>query len=189
MNALAPLRRDPLRTAFIALALVYALLAGLKTVADYDLGWQLATGRYILEHHSIPSTDVLSSTARGNEWIYPPGSGILLYAIHHHLGGWSALSWLNALACLATIALLVFSGGRLTALLALLAVPAISYRTEPRSELFTTVLFAAFFGILWRHHRGDRARLWLLPLLMALWVNLHTGFAAGLALIAGYAAL
>ena len=181
-------RRDLIRIALIALALVYALLAGLKTVADFDLGWQLATGRYIVEHHSIPSTDVLSSTARGNEWIYPPGSGVILYAVSH-FGGWTALSWLNALACMAVVALLIFNGGTLTAVLAILAVPAIDYRTEPRSEMFTTVLFAAFLSLLWRHHRGQRARLWLLPILMALWVNLHTGFAAGLALVAGYALL
>jgi tetratricopeptide (TPR) repeat protein len=202
--------RDPIRASLIALALLYALLAGLKTVADPDLGWQLATGRYIVEHHAISSTDVLSYTARGNEWIYPPFSGVILYALAH-LGGWAALSWLNALACMAVVALLVAPGGRLAALLAILAVPAIDYRTAPRSELFTTVLFAAFFGVLWQHYRQGTAsvhpevrravpkssdisgasapeatRLWLLPVLMLLWVNLHTGFAAGLALLAGY---
>jgi len=182
------IRRDPIRAALIALALLYALLAGLKTVADFDLGWQLATGRYILQHHTIPSTDVLSSTAQGNEWIYPPGSGVILYIVAR-LGGWSALSWLNAVACMAAIALLATTGGRLTALLAILAVPAIDYRTEPRSEMFTTVLFAAFLGLLWRHYRGERAPLWLLPIFMVFWVNLHTGFAAGLALLAGYVLL
>jgi len=188
MDALAPLRRDPLRAALIALALVYALLAGLKTVADPDLGWQLATGRYIVQNHTIPSTDVLSSTARGKEWIYPPVSGVILYEVWRH-GGWAALSWLNALACAAVVAMLALAGGRLAALLALVAVPAMSFGTEPRSELFTTLIFAASFGILWRHYRGKRALLWLLPVLMALWVNLHTGFAAGFALLAGYVAL
>ncbi|HKO05918.1 MAG TPA: hypothetical protein VJW51_14265, partial [Candidatus Acidoferrales bacterium] len=188
MDNFPPLRRDPIRAALIGLALLYALLAGLKTVADPDLGWQLATGRYIVAHHSIPSTDVLSHTARGIEWIYPPFSGVILYIVAT-LGGWDALSWLNALACMATVALLVLRGGRLTALLAILAVPAIDFRTEPRSEMFTTVLFAAFLGLLWRHYRGERTRLWLLPLLMVLWVNLHTGFAAGLALVGGYVLL
>jgi tetratricopeptide (TPR) repeat protein len=177
--------RDPLRAALIALALLYAFLAGLKTVADPDLGWQLATGRYIIQHHSIPSTDVLSYTARTSEWIYPPFSGVILYALFA-VGGWTALSWLNALACMATVALLALQGGRLTALLALLAVPAIGYGTEARSEVFTTLLFTASFVLLWRHFREERAPLWLLPALMALWVNFHTGFAAGLALLAGY---
>src|SRR5208282_1070217 len=171
METSPQLRRDPIRAALIALALLYALLAGLKTVADLDLGWQLATGRWIVTHHSIPSTDVLSNTARGNEWIYPPFSSVILCAVAR-LGGWAALSWLNALASLAAVALLVLRGGRITALLAILAVPAIAFLTEPRSEMFTTVLFAALFGLLWRHYLGESAHLWLLPVLMALWVNL-----------------
>ena len=44
-------------------ALGYALLAGLRTVTDWDLGWQLATGRWVVQHHHIPSTDVFSYTA------------------------------------------------------------------------------------------------------------------------------
>ncbi|HXZ19123.1 MAG TPA: hypothetical protein VEG63_04185, partial [Candidatus Acidoferrales bacterium] len=139
-------------------------------------------------HHSIPSTDVLSTTAHGNEWIYPPGSGLLLYGIWH-LGGWAALSWLNALASLATVAMLVLGRGRLAALLAVIAVPAIAYGTEARSEVFTTLFFTASFSILWRHFRGERAPLWLLPVFMVFWVNCHTGFAAGIALLAAYVLL
>jgi hypothetical protein len=48
-----------------AVALVYALLAGLKTIAEFDLGWQMATGRWIAQHHQIPSTEVFSYTAAG----------------------------------------------------------------------------------------------------------------------------
>ena len=179
---------DWIRSALIALALAYAFLAGFKTVADYDVGWQLATGRYIVEHHTVPSTDVLSYTARGTEWIYPQLSAVILYWLTQ-LGGWSALSWLNALACAGVIALLVFPAGRLAALLALLAVPVLSYATEPRSEVFTTLIFAASFSLLWRHYRGERVHLWVLPMLFALWANFHTGFASGIALLAGYVLL
>jgi len=34
------------RFGLIGLALLYALAAGLRTVGDFDLGWQLATGRW-----------------------------------------------------------------------------------------------------------------------------------------------
>jgi tetratricopeptide (TPR) repeat protein len=75
------------------------------------------------------------------------------------------------------------------AALAVIAAPLIANRTQPRAEMFTTILFAAFLALLWRQHRGERVRLWLLPLLMVLWVNLHPGFVAGLALCAGYVML
>ncbi len=178
-------KSDWVRVCLIAIALIYAFFAGLKTVADFDLGWQIATGRYIVQHMAIPSTEVFSYTARGNPWIYPPFSGLIFYLLFH-AGGFAALSILSALACLATVALIAFQRSRFAAALAIVAVPAIAFRTVPRAEMFTTVIFAAFALLLWRHYDGGRARLWLLPLLMVAWVNLHTGFAAGVALIAAY---
>ena len=172
----------------MALALFYAILAGLRTVADFDLGWQLATGRYVIQHQQIPYTDVFSYTIRGKEWIYPPFSGVLLYAFYF-LGGFAALSWLSAAACTATTALLLRRNSALTAALAVVAVPAISIATTPRAELFTTVLFAAFIAILWRQFQGEQAPLWLLPPLMLAWVNLHLGFIAGLAMMGAYVML
>jgi tetratricopeptide (TPR) repeat protein len=175
-------RPDWLRIGLIVLALAYALLAGLHTVTDLDLGWQLATGRYLIQHHQIPRVELFSYTAQGKEWIYPPFSGVIFYLLYL-LGGYSALSWLSAIACAATIAFLVASGGRFVAALAIVAVPAIAYRTVPRADLFTTVLFAVVLSIIWRNYRGKPAPLWLLPVLFLLWANLHLGFISGLALL------
>jgi Tfp pilus assembly protein PilF len=168
-----------------AIALMYALLAGLRTVSDFDLGWQLATGRWLAQHHHISSTDVFSYTAQGELWIYPVGSGLLLYAAYL-LGGYALLSWLGALACVATVALLLRRSSAASAGIAILAVPLIAWRTAPRADMFTVVLFAAVLSLLWENYQTGRARLWLLPLLMLAWVNLHFGFAAGLALIVAY---
>ena len=181
----SPTSTDWFRISLVAIALAYAFLAGLRTVADFDLGWQLATGRYILQHHLIPSTEVFSYTAHGNPWLYPPFSGVIFYLLYL-AGGYTALSWLSALACCATVAILAGQRTRTSAALAIVAVPAIAFRTVPRAELFTTILFAAFAATLWNHYQGHKARLFLLPLLMLAWVNLHTGFIAGLALVAAY---
>jgi len=175
--------------ALMALVLLYGTLAGLRTVIDPDTGWQLASGRYIVQHHRIPSTDVLSYTARDREWVYPPLAELVLYGLYA-LGGFAALSWLNSAACVATVAIALSAETSLAAiLLAILAIPRIAYRTTPRADLFTTLLFAALLATLWRHFRGRYAPLWLIPLLMLIWVNAHPGFVAGLALLAGYAAL
>src|SRR2546421_8478780 len=77
---------SPIVWTLAALALLYALLAGLHTVQDFDLGWQLASGRWILQHHQIPSEDVFSYTARGQQWIYPVLSEVWLYIVYL-LGG------------------------------------------------------------------------------------------------------
>lgn len=185
MQQSSPSRSDWLRTALVAIALLYAIFAGLRQVNETDLGWQMATGRYIVQHHQIPSTTLFTYTVPTSPWIYPPFSGVFFYLLYS-IGGYAAISWLSALACAAAIALSVGRGGRLTAALAILAVPAIAFRTVPRADLFTTVLFAAVFSLLWRYYQGDTVRLWLLPPLMLLWVNLHHGFVAGLALMGAY---
>jgi hypothetical protein len=183
MKSQPPNARDWVYVVLVAIALLYAFFAGLRTVSDFDLGWQLATGRYILQHHSIPSTEVFSYTAQGAPWLYPPFSGVIFYLLYL-FKGYAALSWLGALACVATVALIAGQGIRVSAALAIIAVPAIAFRTTPRAELFSTVIFAAFLIVLWRHYDVRKTHLWLLPLLMIAWVNSHTGFVAGLALIA-----
>ena len=167
-----------------AIALIYAFLAGLRTIKDYDLGWQMATGRWVVQHHHAPPVEAFSYIAQGN-WIYPVGAGLFFYGAYL-LGGFALISWIGAAASCGTVALLLRRGSAATAALAILAVPLIAWRTAPRADLFTMVLFAAFLSLLWENYQTGRARLWLLPLLMVAWVNLHLGFSAGLGLIAMY---
>jgi tetratricopeptide (TPR) repeat protein len=174
--------------ALAAIALIYATFAGFRTVWDPDLGWQMATGRWVAQRHHIPSNDVFSYTASGQPWIYPLGSELIFYAVYR-TGGFALLSWLGAVACAGTVALLLRRGTALAAGIAILAIPLIADRTTPRAEMFTIVLFAAYLSILWQNYRSSDARLWLLPVLMVAWVNLHLGFIAGLTLIAGFIGL
>ena len=92
--------RDWLTVVLFAFALAYAALAGLRTVTEYDLGWQMATGRWIVQHHQIPSTDVFSYTAQGQPWIYPVGAGLLFYTLFL-VGSYTLLSWSGVAACVA----------------------------------------------------------------------------------------
>lgn len=171
-----------------ALALIYAFAAGLHTVARADLGWQLATGRWIAHNFQIPSTDVFSHTAFGREWIYPPLSSLILYGIQR-LGGFAALSVLGALTAVLTLVILLRRATVFSIVLAIVAVPIVAARTAPRAEMFTLPLFAAFVVILWQQHRQGHESLSLLPLLMLAWVNLHPGFIAGLAMVLAYPVL
>jgi tetratricopeptide (TPR) repeat protein len=181
----SPAQRDWLRLSLIALALVYALFAGLRQVNETDLGWQMATGRYILQHRHFPSTTLFTYTVPNSPWLYPPFSGMFFYIVFL-TGGYTAISWFSALATAAASGFAMWRGGRLTAALAVIAVPALAFRTVPRADLFTTVLFALVFSLVWQLYQGAKIRLWLFPPLMAVWVNLHPGFVAGLALMGAY---
>jgi len=174
--------------ALLGAALIYSFLAALRTIYDIDLGWQLATGRWIVQHHRVPSVDVLSYTAQGRPWIYPALSGVLLYWIYL-LGGYAGLSWLTAVASATTTFFLTRERNVATLVLAIIAVPVVVLRLTPRADLFSTVLFAVVLSMLWRYYRSGQGRLWLLPLILMLWVNLHWGFVTGLGLCGAYVML
>lgn len=170
-------------------AVLYAALACLHTVGDFDIGWQLATGRYQVQHRTLPSVEVLSYTAAGTPWHYPPFSATILYAIFRAFG-YPGLTWLCVFAAVLLTAYVLrraVPGQNLAvAALLLLAVPSLSYRLAPRADLFTMLFFAVILAELWRFHREQPARLWLIPVVMFLWVNLHPGFISGLSLLAAY---
>jgi hypothetical protein len=188
MKFLSARRYRVLIWALFALVLVYAFVAGLRTVSDFDVGWLLATGRYLVSHRQVPRTDVLSYTAYGVPWIYPPFGGASFY-LAYALGGFAALSWIGALASAAVVAIAVGRPRPLTCGLAILAVPSIAFRTAPRADLFTTLFFASFLALLVKYRRDGEAGLWLLPLVMLVWVNVHSGFSAGVALLGVYVAI
>ncbi|HUO61417.1 MAG TPA: hypothetical protein VMU24_12165 [Candidatus Acidoferrales bacterium] len=177
-----------LQFALAALVVVYAFLSCLHTIADFDTGWQLATGRYCLQHHAVPATDVLSYTTQGVGWLYPAFAGSLLYIVFHTMG-YAGLSWFCAFAGLLLAMYLLWRSRAhvgVSSVLLFLAVPSLAFRITPRADLFSTVLFAILLLELWRFHRGESAQLWSVPVVMFLWANLHPGFIAGLGLIAAY---
>src|SRR6516164_9778376 len=104
-NSTSPLERR-LFLVLAAITLIYAFCAGLRKVSDFDLGWQLATGRWVIQHHHIPSADVFSYTSQGEFWIYPVGAGLVLYGAYL-LGGYGLISWIGAAACVGTVVLLL----------------------------------------------------------------------------------
>ena len=179
---------DVLFLALAAIAVLYAFMSGLRTVSDFDIGWQLASGRWVAQHHQVFSTEIFSFTAFGQPWIYPVLSCLLFYAAYL-LGGYALLSILGGTACAGTVALLLRRGTVTSAAIAIVAMVSISYRAIPRAEMFTVVLFAAYLSILWENFQSGSGPTWLLPLLMAAWVNLHLGFVAGLALVLAFAGI
>ena len=168
------------------LAVAYATLAGFHTLSDFDVWWQLASGRWMWDHGTVLRQETFSYTAAGAPWTYPVGAEILFYWIFRQ-GGLALLSLLTPLACFAVSLLLIRKGGMSRTWALAVAAPLIAWRANVRADMFTTVFAAIFLVVLWENHRGQketRRWLWILPPLMAIWVNLHPGFMLGLALMA-----
>ena len=196
--------RRAVSAGLIVLALGYGFLAGFRTIQDADMGFHLATARYVMQHHTIPSTDVLSYRTWGAEWLYPPFAGVLLYDIYSILG-YGGLIWFCSLLLMAMIACLMRGpskpGSGLRAALAILAVPLLALHAIPRADIFSQLFFTVFLVVLWRFHESgarpeeepaeappcrEDLRLWLMPILMVLWVNFHPGYVAGLGLVLAF---
>lgn len=170
----------------LACTVIYGAIAGFRTLSDFDLWWQLASGRHLVTTGHLARVDVFSYTVPGTAWIYPAGAGLIFYLLLR-LGGYALLSLLAPAAATAVVLLLLRRSGVLRAWMVALAVPAIAWRTSVRADLFTTVFTAAYLALLWDHvsaPEGTRkTRLWILPVLMLAWVNLHPGFVLGLGLL------
>ena len=82
------------------------------------------------------------------------------------------------------------AGLLVTAPFAAALMPLMIVRSGVRPEVFSMLLMAVFFTVLWRVHRRTLPAgwLWMLPVLEMLWVNFHAGFALGPVIIGTFLA-
>ncbi len=170
---------------------IYAVfvLAGNHLLIDPDTMWQIAIGRWILDHGAVPHTDVYSFTMRGQPWISTQWLAQVAYAEVFALAGWAGPVALAAACIAATFALFTrFLAKRLSESTTLVFVAAALALTAPHllarpHVLALPVMVAWAGGLVQAADRRGAPSFLLLPL-MTLWANLHGGFVLGLALMA-----
>ena len=170
--------------------MVFALAVRQSAYIDPDLWWHLQAGQDIVQSQSIPKVDIYSFTKAGSEWVAHEWlSEVIMYAIYQ-MSGWGGLLFI--FSALITITLYLTyrrSEGQpyVAALAILLAAASSSPLFGIRPQMITFLLAAIFIGMLTRYASdGQSRRLWWMVPLMVLWVNLHAGYALGLALIGLY---
>src|SRR5437588_4168318 len=154
---------------------VLAAIAAVAPIRSYDYFWHLTAGRWIVDHHAIPTFDPLTLASAhvpwiNGEWLYE----IVLYALHG-IGGDTGISIMSAMlaAAIFSIAILVMSQDAGVALLvAGVAFAGASDRLGVRPAAVAALLIVIAIGLL-----GSRLR--LVPLVIAyacltiVWVNVH----------------
>jgi hypothetical protein len=174
------------------LPVVLAGVLAFRRLDNSDTWWHLAAGRWIAEHATVPRTDPLSFTVATHrwtdlQWLFE----LVLYGLHR-LGGPTALVVAATVSYAATIALLVanlrvFLGPSGTTLLALWALAVAQERFAIRPEMASFPLLEAVILVCTTGRRTG-SRLWLLPLLMLVWANMHSLFVIGAFVIACHVA-
>jgi hypothetical protein len=170
--------------------LVFAVAVKQSSFIDPDLWWHLQTGQDIVLSKAIPHTDIYSFTKAGSEWITHEWlSEVLIYAIYR-VSGWGGLLFI--FSGLITAALYITyhrSEGKpyIAAATTLLAAASSAPLFGIRPQMITFLLASIYIALLSRYAQdGQRRSLWWMAPLMLLWVNLHAGYALGLALIGLY---
>ena len=156
-----------------------------RSVTDPDVWWHLRTGQLMLQNHQIFHVDPYSFTRSGQPWIdHEWLSQILIFSLYR-VTGWGGLIGGFALA-MAAAYLLVFVrtasdpyvAGIFTVWGALASVPCWGVRPQ-----MLTLLLASILLFLLERSYQHPDLLWFVPPLLLLWVNLHAGYAVGLAFL------
>jgi hypothetical protein len=164
---------------------IFALATGVPV--DSDMWWHLRAGAWMVDHHRILSTDPFSWTRFNQPWV--DHSWLSEVGLYELWRAFAAPGVSVAVAILATTTYLFVylqSPGTVYARALVVEFAALSTGLPwwpARPEILSLALVACFAYILAQFRWHGVNRLWLLPPLMAVWVNLHAGFILGLVLL------
>ena len=175
----------------LLLVALYAIpaLVGLHAAAvgDPDIWWHLRNGEWMLQHRSIPHTDLFSAFGTGKfcaaySWLFE----VLVFGLFHRLGMAGILVYTAGLLLAITVAIhhllrRLQQDFSINVLLTFAACFSCSHLYTPRPWLLSILFFVLEIDILMQARRnGTRRELLWLPVLFLLWANVHIQFVDGL---------
>lgn len=179
----------------LGFAAVFLSFLTLINLTDPDYFWHLRTGQYLLEQGALPTGDVFSYTNAGQPWILHEWLFEVMLASIHALLGEFGVKLMTSLLATATLVIAYATANKILGkpyvafFLALAFFIPAALSISPRPQMLTFLLFVLFLRVLtgFKSH-GENRGLLALPPLMAVWVNFHGGYVAGLALLALFTA-
>jgi hypothetical protein len=172
-------RRASIAAAFVLATATVTLY--LNRHYNGDVYWLLAAGRYTA-HHGIANRDPFLTLSHGREWFDQQWLAGLLFFGFIAAGGLMLLTEIYGL--LIGLALLPLVIGcrhkqpRQVLAAWILSLPMLFALLDPRAEGFSLLAFSVLLVLTDVDRR--RGRVWWIPLVFALWANLHAAFLVGL---------
>jgi hypothetical protein len=159
--------------------------------SDADIWWQMRAGEWIVQHHAVPYVDTFSAQLAGHPWLdYSWLFDVLTVKLFQGHG----LAGIAVYTCglVVAIAMALFHLVRrlqrefiLAVLLTFVALFSMGHLYTPRSWLFSILFFVFELDILMHVRRTGRLyELAWLPVIFALWANVHIQFVNGLLVLA-----
>ena len=168
----------------LALALPLALASSPTTFGDGDVSWHIAAGKWILQHHAVPTTDPFSFTAAGHPWVAMEWLADVLFAAGYNAAGYAGVATVVAAALIALHAILFLYLQRRTGPLALattiIALDLVLYPfLLARPHVLVWPVIAGWTVLLLRSLDTGRAPPLWGALIMLVWTNVHGSFPLG----------
>jgi hypothetical protein len=168
-----------------ALAIMLPVVAALAaTLSAVDLAYHLRAGEQILAGGGIPRVDTFTFTAAGREWVDQQWGAQVVLAATYRLGGWVGLILLRA-ALVGTLFGLLYLACRMrgadvrtAAWMSLTAFIVAAPALALRPQLIGMVLLAIAL-VLVAGRRAHPRLFYLVPVIVALWANVHGSFFLG----------
>lgn len=157
--------------------------------ADPDLWGHIKFGQDLWHAKGLVRADPYSFTAYGQPWINHEWlAELIFFAVYRYLGD---AGLLFGKLCIGVFIVAILSKictfrKQRPLVFALVVVPAILVISPGfmiRPQIFSFLFFSLFLYVLHRYFAQRKNLLFLMPCLMALWVNLHGGFLVGLTIL------
>lgn len=167
--------------------IIFAILAffgGKKMLGDHDTLMHIKAGRVMLEQGGLLTRDIFSHTAPGAPWTAHEWLAEILMGALHQLAGLPGVVLFYCLLAALSFWLLFRLASRIAGdWLAFFAV-SVALLLAARHLLARPHIFTWFFGVLTLFIllRGKNRHLYVLPILTAIWANVHGAFPVSLLL-------
>lgn len=158
-------------------------------MSSIDLAYHLRVGGAILATHGAPSVDTYTFSVAGRAWLDQQWGAQLLLTLVSRAAGWEGVAVFHAALVGATFLFLWLAcrargaSAWLSAALTLSGFVVCFFNAGMRPQTMAYPLFTATLWIL-VDRRAHPRRLWVLPVVMIVWANVHGSFPLGLVLIA-----
>jgi len=184
----------------LAVCILFVLLFAMAVSVplDTDTWWHLRSGEYFLDHGEILRQDVFSHTQNGAAWVnHSWGAQVLMALAYRVTGGAGAIGDGGAVGLALYTAFWGAAGMALVyrmcagtvysrAFVMVFGAAAAAVFWSARPQMVSFFLSTVILYLLHRYKWAGVDWLWGVPLLMALWVNLHAGYAIGFILLLGF---
>jgi hypothetical protein len=177
------------RRLVVAILFVALFAMAVRVPVDTDTWWHLAAGRVTLESGKILRTDLFSHTRYGSDWVNHSWlSQVILYWLFEHFSYAGLGLWMGAVVTVAFAFVYLQMEGDPFArgIILILAAATSSVIWVARPQLFSFLLTAIVAYVLYLFKWRKINRLWLLPPVFLVWVNLHAGYALGFMVMAAF---